>query len=149
MITEKELNVFLNGARHYFKTVSQEDIEIGTPYLVDNREVEAWDYTGIIGISGARKGCVFVTAPTVMIRHLLAVQGETSTDTYIIRDAIGEVANTISGNARSAFGPEFMISVPIVVEGRPVLINLPKELKAFVVPVQWSSYSLSVVVCLE
>jgi chemotaxis protein CheX len=149
MITEKELNVFLNGARNYFRTISQQDIDVGTPYLVNNREVEAWDYTGIIGISGARKGCVFVTAPTAMIRHLLAVLGEKGMDPDVIRDAIGEVANTISGNARAEFGPEFMISVPIVVEGRPVLINLPKELMAFVVPVQWSSYSLSVVVCLE
>jgi len=34
-----------------------------------------------------------------------------------ILDLSGEIANTISGNARSEFGEDFLISVPVVVEG--------------------------------
>jgi len=66
-----------------------------------------------------------------------------------VRDVIGEVANTISGNSRSEFGSDFMISVPVVVEGKPQMIATPRDLMAFVIPVQWNNYSLFVVVCLE
>jgi chemotaxis protein CheX len=149
MMNEKEVNVFIKGAKNYFKTVSQQEVEIGTPYLVNSRDAAVGDYTGIIGISGERKGCVFVTAPTAMLRHLLISIGEESQDKAIIRDVIGEVANTISGNARSEFGPDFMISVPVVVEGKPQMISVPGDLMAFVIPVQWNNYSLHVVACLE
>ncbi len=149
MMSEKEVNVFINGAKKYFKTISNQDVEIGAPYLVDSDEAAVGDYTGIIGISGARKGCVFVSAPTAMLRHLLMVLGESGFDKEVVRDVIGEVANTISGNARSEFGSEFMISVPIVVEGKPQMIATPRDLMAFVIPVQWNSYSLFVVACLE
>jgi len=149
MMTEKEVNTFINGAKHYFSTISDQGVEIGAPYLVSSDEAVVGDFTGIIGISGARKGCVFVSAPRAMLRHLLITLGDDASDAEIIRDVIGEVANTISGNARSEFGPEFMISVPVVVEGKPDLIAVPKDLMAFVIPVQWSSYSLFVVACLE
>jgi len=148
-MNEKEVNVFINGAKNYFKTISGQEVEIGTPYLVNSQEAAVGDYTGIIGISGARKGCVFVSAPTAMLRHLLIAMGEDSFDKSIVRDVIGEVANTIAGNARSEFGPDFMISVPVVVEGRPQMIAVPRDLMAFVIPVQWNSYSLFVVACLE
>jgi len=149
MMNEKEVNVFIKGAKNYFKTVSQLDVEIGTPYLVNSREAAVGDYTGIIGISGERKGCVFVTAPTAMLRHLVVTLGDDGSDNELVRDVIGEVANTISGNARSEFGPDFMISVPVVVEGKPQMISVPRDLMAFVIPVQWNNYSLFVVVCLE
>lgn len=149
MMTEKEVNTFIKGAKHYFSTISDQEVEIGTPYLVESDQAAVGDYTGIIGISGARKGCVFVSAPRAMLRHLLATLGEETSDVEVIRDLIGEVANTISGNVRSEFGPEFMISVPVVIEGKPENISVPRDVMAFVIPVQWFSYSLYVVVCLE
>ena len=40
---------------------------------------------------------------------------DTSVDNIL--DLVGEVANTISGNARKVFGREFLISVPVMIEG--------------------------------
>jgi len=42
-----------------------------------------------------------------------------------LADLAGEIGNTLSGNARKSFGSSFMISVPLVVEGRQQVISLP------------------------
>ena len=64
-------------------------------------------------------------------------------------DLVGEVANTISGNARRDFGKDFMISVPTVVAGEPEKIVTPDNIRSFVIPINWRSHSAQLVVCLE
>jgi chemotaxis protein CheX len=146
---ESEIQVFIDGIQKYFSTVSSVDVSVGTPYLCDPSESPALDFTGIIGISGDRKGCVYLTAPRILLRHLLYSLGEPEADAHLISDVVGEVANTISGNARAEFGPGFMISVPVVVQGRPEKIQLPREIKAFIIPFHWRSYAGNLVVCLQ
>ena len=53
----------------------------------------------MIGISGARKGIVYFTAPRGMLTVLLMRMQETDSSDENIKDLVGEVANTISGNA--------------------------------------------------
>jgi chemotaxis protein CheX len=64
-------------------------------------------------------------------------------------DLVGEVANTISGNARRDFGKDFMISVPQVVAGDPEKVQTPDNTRSFVIPINWRSHSAQLVVCLE
>ncbi len=149
MMNEHEVTTFISGARHYFSTVSDNEAIIGTPYLTRHDGIPLSDYTGIIGVSGTRKGCVLISAPRIMLHHLLLTLGEKQIDEDMVRDSIGELANTISGNARTEFGAGFMISVPVVVKGEPEQINIPGHLRAFNIPVQWQSYALSLTVCLE
>lgn len=148
-MSEKILQVFIDGAIKYFQHTSDKDVKVGTPYLVNNTEPSAYDYTGVIGISGPLKGCVYFTAPKILLKHLLLSMGEDETTEEYIVDVVGEVANTISGNARSEFGKEFMISVPVVIEGVPSNIHLPKHLRSYVIPVYWKSYSAAIVLCFE
>jgi chemotaxis protein CheX len=149
MMNEKEVQVFISGARRYFETVTERMADIGAPYLTHSEGIPLSDYTGIIGVSGARKGCVLISAPRIMLHHLLMSMGEREISEDLIRDSVGELANTIAGNARSEFGAGFMISVPVVVKGTPDEINIPSHLRAFNIPVQWQSYSLSLTACLE
>jgi chemotaxis protein CheX len=66
-----------------------------------------------------------------------------------MRDLVGEVANTISGNARRDFGREFVISVPCVLTGekRPELPVKP-GMRSFIIPINWRSHSAKLVVSL-
>ncbi|BCE01054.1 chemotaxis protein CheX [Marinicellulosiphila megalodicopiae] len=146
---QQEIQVFIEGVKHYFKKESNIEASVGTPYLVDSKDSPALSYTGIIGISGERKGCVYFTAPSVMLRHLLVSMGESVQSDHYISDLTGEVANTISGNAKKSFGSQFMISVPIVVKGVPDQLQLPKDIDVYVVPMSWKSYDANLVVCLE
>ena len=63
-------------------------------------------YRRIIGISGARKEIVYFLAPRGMLAVLLMRMQETDTSDENIKDLVGEVANTISGNARRDFRAE-------------------------------------------
>lgn len=148
-MTETDIQVFIDGVKRYFENSLELPAEVSTPYLVSSGDTPTNHFTGIIGISGERKGCVYFTAPRAMLSRLLLGLGETNIDQELMRDLVGEVANTISGNARAKFGSNFMISVPVVVQGKPENLQLPRQLKAFVIPFQWQSFSASLVVCLE
>lgn len=82
-------------------------------------------------------------------KHLLLQMGGRDTCAEHIFDLVGEIANTVSGNARSEFGPAFNISVPIVFEGAPDSIYLPSSLRSYVVPIYWKTYNAAVVICLS
>lgn len=148
-MSEEVIKVFIDGVVRYFKHTSKTEVEVGTPYLVDNDTPAAFDYTGIIGVSGPNKGCVYFTASRILLKHLLLSLGEGDTSDENIIDLVGEVANTISGNARSEFGHSFMISVPVVLAGPPSAIHLPQESRSYVIPIYWKAYSAAVVICLS
>jgi chemotaxis protein CheX len=146
---EAELRVFIQGATRYFQQTTQIPAEVGVPYLADPRDAPALDMTGMIGISGARKGCVYVTAPRAMLNNVLLAMGETDLSPVMHMDLAGEIANTIAGNAREHFGMHFMISVPVVVSGNLDAIKLPDRIRSFVIPLDWQRQKAAVVVCLE
>lgn len=148
-MSEQAIKVFINGVINYFNHTSDGEVKVGSPYLVENSSPAAFDYTGIIGITGPQKGTVYFTAPKILLKHLLLSLGEKDTSIENVLDLVGEVANTISGNARSEFGNEFMISVPVMLEGAPGKIYLPEHLRSYVIPIYWKAYSAAVVVCLE
>ena len=148
MVTEAEIRTFIDGATHYFDTAAQQEASVGSPYLVTDGRPGAYDYTGVIGISGSRHGIVYFTAPRGMLTVLLMRMQETDTSEENIRDLIGEVANTISGNARKDFGKSFVISVPTVIAKAAEKIATP-HVRSFVIPINWRSHSAKLVVCLE
>ncbi|MFT7561533.1 MAG: chemotaxis protein CheX [Flavobacteriales bacterium] len=148
-MSESTIQVFIDGVVNYFKHTTDKDVKVGAPYLVENTAPLAFDYTGLIGISGPIRGTVYFTAPKILLTHLLLSLGENDTSNTNILDVVGEVANTISGNARTEFGHEFMISVPVMIEGIPGSIHLPQELRSYVIPIYWKAYSAAVVVCLD
>ncbi len=149
MDTENALHVFVDGVLHYFEHTDDKGVKVGSPYLADEVEPAMHDFTGIIGVSGPYKGSVYFSAPRLLLTHLLMSMGEADTGLENILDLVGEVANTISGNARKTFGREFMISVPVMIEGAIHKMHTPKHTRCYVIPVYWKSYAASVVVCLE
>lgn len=146
---EKDIKVFVDGTTHYFHHVSDEPAVVQVPYLISHNESLIYDYTGIIGISGNRRGNVYFTAPRQMLGYLLMVQGETEINDENCTDLVGEIANTLSGNARRDLGRDFMISVPVVLRGKPDQLLLAKENRSFVIPIQWRQYTAALVVSLE
>ncbi len=148
MLTEAEIRTFVDGATNYFETTSQQAASVGSPYLVTDGMPGQYDYTGVIDISGVRRGIVYFTAPRGMLSVLLMRMQETDTSDENMRDLIGEVANTISGNARRDFGKNFVISVPTVLLGDAQTAPTPHT-RSYVIPINWRSHSAKLVVCLE
>lgn len=59
------------------------------------------------------------------------------------------MANTISGNARNEYGGDFMISVPVVMQGVPDGLYLHRKKRSDVIPIYWKAYSAAIVICLK
>ncbi len=148
-MNETDLHFFIDSTMNYFEEVTNEKASAGIPYIKDEEPV-VLEYTGIIGISGKRKGSVYITTNEAMLREIAhIILGMEDIQSEDFKDLVGEIANTISGNVRQAYGSDFMISVPVVVEGRAKDIKLPDNIQSFVVPLTWKDYKSFLVVCLE
>lgn len=148
-MNETDLHFFIDSTVNYFEEVTNEKATPGIPYIKDNEPV-VLEYTGIIGISGKRKGSIYVTTSENMLSTIAKViLGLKEVGKEDIKDLVGEIANTISGNVRQAYGSDFMISVPVVVEGKAKDIKLPDNIQSFVIPITWKDFKLFLVVCLE
>ena len=145
---EEELQVFIDGTTNYFVQVFDTPANVEAPYLKDEESV-ILDYTGVIGISGSCRGCVYYTASTGMLETLLRLLGEEDVSPHNLADMVGEISNTLSGNARQDFGSHFMISVPVIVEGQPSGLDLPSNTRTFVIPVMWNDFRSYLIICLE
>ena len=92
-------------------------------------------------------GGIYVTCGLPFLIDLIPkVIGTSDNSPAMIKDMVGELANTISGNATKAFGKNFNISVPIILEGVPKSLTLPIDTPTYVIPVQWQSHKLFLVV---
>jgi chemotaxis protein CheX len=146
---ETDLHFFIDSTLNYFDEVTREKAQTGIPYIKSQDPV-VLDYTGIIGISGKRKGSIYITASQDMLINLAQlILNQSSVSNEDVKDLIGEIANTISGNVRQAYGSDFMISVPVVVEGHAKDIKTPDDVQAFVIPITWRTHQSYLVVCLE
>lgn len=147
---EEKLQIFLDGVVHFFQEFTQRSARVGTPYLMETRNPLSYDYSGIIGISGERKGSIYFTAPANCLRDILAAMGELNGNTENLMDLVGEVANTLSGNARQKFGERFLISVPTVVCSKDNhRIQLPKDTRSYIIPIEWSRHKAALVITLS
>ena len=146
---EQELRVFIDIVGQYFERQTNRLPELGSPHLGEPSALPIYDFTGVIGISGQRQGCVYFTAHRDLLRQLLLHVGESDISDNNLSDLVGEVANTISGNARRYFGPDFMISVPVVVEGSAKAIQVPRSVKAYILPLTWHKFEAALVVSLQ
>lgn len=148
-MNEQELKYFIDVVVSYFRDISGEPSEMGIPYIKERGTV-LLDYTGLIGISGAKKGAIYITATRDMLSEITAILlGAENPEEEILIDMAGEIANTIAGNVRESFGSSFMISVPIILKGSPEDVIIKMSPPIFIIPVKWRSYSAILAVGLE
>lgn len=146
---EQKIQTFVGIVKHYFDQFSKDELVVDTPYLFEGDEPEVFDYTGVIGISGVMQGVVYVSASKALLQVVLKDLNENDVNDNMLVDLVGEIANTIAGNARSEFGPEFHISIPLVFKGPAQTVVLPKGNRSFVIPILWQKQVGEIVVCLK
>ena len=149
-INETEINVFTHAIGHYFSQISNEIAIVKAAYLAS---VEApppiYDYTGSISLSGDYHGRIYFSAPRILIRHLLIAMHEPSQTEQDFLDTVGEIANTLAGNARRHFGEFMNISIPTSTAGIAAeAIQLTRS-HPFVIMIKWRQYHASLVIDME
>ena len=148
MLKEAEIRTFIEGDDKLLRDVRAAGGERRISVSGVDGKPGSYEYTGVIDISGARKGIVYFTARRAMLMVLLMRMHETDSSEETIKDLVGEVANTISGNARRDFGKNFLISVPTVIANEPDKVTAPHS-RSYVIPINWRTHSAKLVVCLE
>jgi chemotaxis protein CheX len=111
-----ELKLFVESVRQYFKVLTRQEPQITSAFLATG-ELQGYDYNGIVTFSGAYNGHVIVSMPGQLLKELLALQGETDMGQGNLLDTVGEIANTLGGNARKSLGSALQISVPVKLHG--------------------------------
>ncbi len=151
-MNDQDIQVFITGFRRYFESLKTDfKVVIEPPYIKDlrDREIPFLDYTGIIAIDGKAHGVVCFTANGQILESILERLNETPITRELICDLVGEIANTVSGNAREKFGREFLISVPIVTTNHDIAYPLPADCRNYVIPIVWQSERAYLFVCIS
>jgi chemotaxis protein CheX len=113
---EAELKLFVDSVRRYFQVLTKQEPQITSAFL-GTGDVDGHDFNGIVTFSGSYNGHVMVSMPPQLLRELLLLQGETDLSENNLLDAVGEIANTLGGNARKTLGAGLQISVPVKLQG--------------------------------
>lgn len=143
-----ELKVFVDAVTHYFAQVTRTPATVRAAYLSEST-LPHYDYTGLITLSGRFRGCVYFSAHRPLLLELLHELHEPDCGEHNLLDAVGEIANTIAGNARRHFGGALDISVPVTIRGPSELIKAAVRARPFAIRVRWNLHDASVVVDLE
>ena len=134
------INPFLNSIRNVFNTMIKVPFNVGKPSVIQNA-TPIHDVSCIIELSGAVFGCVIINlSKPIALQLTSSLLGDEVTEfNEDCIDAIGEITNMISGNAKKDFpNEEVNISVPRVVIGRQrsvypsgkVILSIPCETNA-------------------
>jgi chemotaxis protein CheX len=143
------LSVFIDIVVGLFREVTGESVQMGVPYI-KRGESPGYGYTGIIGVSGARKGGLYFTSPAEMLRELAEIMlGQADCDDASLMDLVGELSNMIAGNARQSFGASFMISVPVVLRGSFDDIAIKLNPPVFIIPISWREHRCNLGIGIE
>src|ERR1700756_2740866 len=136
-MNDNDIQVFINGVRRYFDSIKRDVRVVIEPPFIKNEDKPFLEYTGIIGISGKAHGAVCFTANGVMLEKILGFLNESPSSREMLCDLVGEIANTLSGNAREEFGRDFLISVPVVATASESRFRFPEDGRNYVIPIIW------------
>lgn len=130
------INPFIEGVRNVWGTMLATDIVISKPFVkTDNSDIA--DVSASVGLSGDATGCVVLCFPmTSAVNAASKFAGvELSADHAALPDALGELANMVTGYAKSKLmGLNCSLSLPSVVLGRGPAISLPKAAPCLAMP---------------
>jgi len=147
------VNPFLNATLNVLETMAFVKAEAEKPYLKKDNVAQG-DVSGIVGITGSVKGTVSVTFDEVCILKIVSnMFGEEMQEiNHEISDAVGELTNMISGQARQEIeeiGKILHGAIPTVVTGKNhKLISMTKGPK-IAIPFKTDAGNFTVEVCLE
>jgi len=123
----KFINPFVVAAQMVFKTMLNVDLGLGKPGLKEAKTTSG-DVTGIMSMVGDRKGTIalsFKEKGALFVFNSLMGDEASSISPEVV-DAIGELTNIVSGQARKEFeknGINLRASIPMVVVGKGVETN--------------------------
>ena len=146
-LTEDDLRLFVDAVKHHLKATTGHEPGITFAFLGDTNVTEH-KFNGIVIFMGGYSGQILVSMPQGMLRELPVLQHERDFSESNLLGAVGEVANTLVGNARKVFGPALNISVPTRLRGAQGITTRVRQ-RPYVITFRWNRYPALVCVDLE
>lgn len=147
LLQENDLKLFVDSIRNYLKVTTRQEPEITSAFL-GTEDIEGFEFNGTITFSGSHNGNVVVSMPDKLVREILLLQHETDLGDNNLLDAVGEIANTLAGNARKALGAELHISVPVKMQGIHSIKGRIRK-HPYVITLRWNHYEAMVCVDMD
>ncbi len=145
-IDEREIQVFVEAVSRYFSQITGQKAEIRAAFLTNNeRALPVFEFTGMIKISGDYYAIYFST-DRFLLSRLLQIMNEPRHGEEHLLDAVGEIANTLAGNARQHFGEMMEVSVPLTMDGKESKNLKGLRDRPYVIMVRWKQYEASVII---
>ena len=147
------INPFITATLHVLETMASTKAEAGKPYIKKD-EVARGDVTGIIGLIGEVSGTISVSFTEKSILTIVSrMFGEEMKElNEEIKDAVGEITNMISGQARKELeelGRSLKAAIPTVVMGKNHSITHITSHPIIAIPFSTDNGDFTIEVCLE
>ena len=147
------INPFVNATIHVLKTMAQTDVKAGKPFLKKDK-VARGDVSGLIGLTGEVSGTISVSFTEKSILAVVTrMFGEEVTSLNDeIGDAVGEISNMISGQARQALeemGRPLQAAIPSVIMGKGHQITHITSHPVIAIPFETDNGGFTIEVCFE
>lgn len=146
-LQEEDLKLFVDTVKRYFSVTTRQEPQITSAFL-GTGDIEGHDFNGIVTFSGAYNGHVIVSMPPKLLRELLLLQQEKDLSNGNLLDAVGEIANTLAGNARKVLGSGLHISVPVKLQGAAGIKARIRQ-RPYVITLRWNHQPALVCVDME
>lgn len=129
MLQAKAAIALTESAKHVFATMMSTEVTVGKPERVESRDA-SHDISAVIGLNGAVEGAVTIgmsfTTANAVAQAILSLEEQLSRDDLV--DAIGELCNMITGNAKARLGTDgISITVPSVIIGAQHVVAIERD----------------------
>ena len=147
------INPFITATKNVLETMAFVKCKPGKPFLKKD-DIAKGDVTGVIGITGAANGTIAITFEETSILKIVSnMFGEEMTKLdHEVADAVGELTNMISGQARKELeeiGKVFEAAIPSVVSGKGHTITHYTDGPKIAIPFTTENGGFTIEVCLE
>lgn len=138
----KYINPFIMAAQSVFRTMLGIEATLSKPVIKTSRTTSG-EVTGIVGLVGDKKGTItisFQDKGALFIYKTLIGDEPESVNSDVV-DAIGEITNIISGQARKEFEKAGIIlkaAIPMVIVGKEIELNFITTLPIVQLPFNFS-----------
>lgn len=143
---------FIFAIKNVFHTMLGLTITFGKPELRSAIPSQAFDVSGLIGMSGDLIGLVMLNFPLEsakgIINQFTGMEIDVNSEDF--GDAVGELVNMISGSAKAQFeGKNVSISCPSVVVGENHKIQMPSDSICITIPCESDCGRFAVEICIK
>ncbi len=147
------VNPFIDATMHVLQTMASIKAEAGKPYLKKD-PVATGDVSGIIGLTGETRGTISVSFTEKCILTIVSKMfGEEMKElNEEVQDAVGEISNMISGQARrklEELGRSLKAAIPTVIMGKNHSITHITTHPIIAIPFSTDNGGFTIEVCFE